>query len=674
MKSLIVLLTAAAAAATSASSDALLPFTYSPLPLGSIQPEGWLNDQLELMANGLAGNEYEFYMYVKNSSWLGGGSEYSDLDEGFPYWFNGLVPLAYGLNDPRLKSQVQDAANYVLDHQADDGWLGAEVGAGRILWARFPASLGFMQLAEAEPTMTDKIVTGLQNFAVLMNSMLKNNYTGYLGTDDDLWGRARFQDMIITLQWLYEKYPQNNSQILLENMNLLLDGGYDWATWYLDDFITGDVNDVSTIISNEYFQFEHGVNAGQALKSGAVIRRFTNNDTLLQSTRQGVSETFQYHGAPSGTILADERLEGLSPMAGSELCTTVETIYSLSYLFQALGDNDFADRSELAAFNALPAALTPDWWAHQYMTEPNQGYSEELTETPFWNVNTLGQTFGMEPNYPCCAVNHPQGYPKFLSNSWVQVGDNGLGHALLSPSTVKTTLAGNNQVSVTANTNYPFDLTLTYTISASEAFDFYVRVPGWITGATITGDSISQSKISPGQSNPLAKVSLPAGQTKLTYTLSANLITEQRVNNTISVHYGPLLYALQIGEQWTSQAARAWNTQEAYPAGYAPAQAQDHTISNQTAWNIAIDPSTLVYKTTSDPSAQLPNPVWTINGPPGEVTVRGCEIAWPISQGVPADPPADRTCTAPAATYTLIPYGAAKIHMAQLPTVSLTSS
>lgn len=100
----------------------VLPFTFAPLPLGSIQPQGWLLDQMRLMADGLAGNEYWFYLYVKDSSWLGGDQEYSNLNEGFPYWFNGLVPLAYGLNDDVLKSQVQDAANYVLQHQGADGW------------------------------------------------------------------------------------------------------------------------------------------------------------------------------------------------------------------------------------------------------------------------------------------------------------------------------------------------------------------------------------------------------------------------------------------------------------------------------------------------------------------------------------------------------------------------
>src|ERR1700712_5620091 len=99
------------------------------------------------------------------------------------------------------------------------------------------------------------------------------------------------------------------------------------------------------------------------LKAGAVVRRFTHNESLIDLSRRAVDWTFKYHGSASGTILADERLQGLSPFYGSELCTTVETMYSLSYLYQALGDTSFADQAEKAAFNALPAAVMGDWWA-----------------------------------------------------------------------------------------------------------------------------------------------------------------------------------------------------------------------------------------------------------------------------------------------------------------------
>lgn len=306
------------------------------------------------------------------------------------------------------------------------------------------------------------------------------------------------------------------------------------------------------------------------------------------------------------------------------------------------------------------------------MAEPNQGYSQELTQSPFWNVNVLGQTFGLEPNYPCCTVNHPQGYPKFLSNSFVTVGDNGLGHALLSPASVTTTLGNGKEVTVSCDTDYPFGLTLTYTISASDPFDFYLRVPAWATLFLVSINSLtSAQKLDSDKNTGMAKVSLRAGQSTVTYTLGAALKIEPRANDTISVSNGALLYALKIGEQVIDLPPRNWANKSDYSSTYAPPQSHDHTITNLTAWNIAIDPTTLVYKTKS--SAPLPNPIWTSDAPPGSVTVQGCEIAWPIESGVPANPPQDRTCTAPATEYTLIPYGAAKLHMAELPTVNLTA-
>lgn len=105
-----------------------LPFVSEPLPLGSITPLGWMRDQLQLMADGLPGQQKEFYRFVKDSPWLGGSSEYSTSNQAFPFWSTGSVPLAYGLNDQRLKSQVLGAAQYIVSHQRRDSWLGSETG------------------------------------------------------------------------------------------------------------------------------------------------------------------------------------------------------------------------------------------------------------------------------------------------------------------------------------------------------------------------------------------------------------------------------------------------------------------------------------------------------------------------------------------------------------------
>lgn len=160
------------------ADDKLVPLVFKPLPLGSIRPAGWLQDQLQLMADGLAGHEHDFYDFVAHSSWLGGNQEYSDLNEGFPYWFNGLVPLAYQLDNARLKQQVTSAAQTVFDRQQRDGWLGPEQGTERNFWARYPFFLGLTQLAEADHAFTEPVVSHLHTFMALMNSMMSNNYTG----------------------------------------------------------------------------------------------------------------------------------------------------------------------------------------------------------------------------------------------------------------------------------------------------------------------------------------------------------------------------------------------------------------------------------------------------------------------------------------------------------------
>ncbi len=88
---------------------------------------------------------FDFYRFVHDSSWIGGSSEYSALRESAPYWFNGLVPLAFGLDDPRLKGQVYSFMDYVLDHQQADGWLGPEITVeSRGLWGRCYFLLGLM--------------------------------------------------------------------------------------------------------------------------------------------------------------------------------------------------------------------------------------------------------------------------------------------------------------------------------------------------------------------------------------------------------------------------------------------------------------------------------------------------------------------------------------------------
>jgi DUF1680 family protein len=154
----------------------------------------------------------------------------------------------------------------------------------------------------------------------------------------------------------------------------------------------------------------------------------------------------------------------------------VETIYSLAYSYFAIGDPDYADRAELTAFNALPAAVSADWWSHQYMTEPIQPFSKDLPATPFYDDNTQSETFGLEFNYPCCTVNHPLGYPKFTMYSYLKKGKTGLVHAFLRPGRLNTEFQG-KPVSIDYQTDYPFNTSLLYLVECQDPFELYLRVP-----------------------------------------------------------------------------------------------------------------------------------------------------------------------------------------------------
>ena len=95
------------------------------LELGAIQPTGWLRAQLKIQANGLSGHLDEFWKDIAESGWIGGEG---DGWERGPYWLDGLIPLAFLLDDDRLIAKAQFWVDKILESQSEDGWLGVREG------------------------------------------------------------------------------------------------------------------------------------------------------------------------------------------------------------------------------------------------------------------------------------------------------------------------------------------------------------------------------------------------------------------------------------------------------------------------------------------------------------------------------------------------------------------
>ncbi|KAI1415896.1 hypothetical protein F5Y13DRAFT_206837 [Hypoxylon sp. FL1857] len=702
---------------TDEDETTLVQPVYKPLDLGSVKPLGWFKDQLELEAAGLSGNMFDFYRFVHDSRYIGGSTEYSGLDEASPYWFNGLVPLAFGLGDERIRGQVKYYLDYILDHQQEDGWIGFEATrATRGLWARCLLLLGLIQYAEADPTETERIVDAMHRYVVLAHSMLKNNYTGLLVHGNDTFDTAGFgvgrtHEMHIPMQWLLERYPRNNSQILWEIMDLMIDGGVlwgaDWRTFWTDRSYPKVLYETTPFELS--WVFIHGVNMAEGLRYPLSLYINSGDEALKAQTRKAVDLLAEYHRSLAGTILADEYISDLNPSRGAELCIATEVMFSSAYIYQYLGDNDIADWAEQTAFNAFPVSVAPDWWSHQYVQQENQPWSRNLsTDDLWWDVNSYANVFGLEPNYPCCTVNHPQAYPKFLANSFATTADGGFAHVFLVPGTAATSLGsdGGNAVFVSANTTYPFGHTITYSISAAEPFDFYVRIPTWADASksTITSSSgstnpstklrsTSSNTVSPS-SQGLQHVSVPAGITTTTLRLSTTPRVVKRANNTAAIYYGALLYALAIEHDTVVLPPVEYRSMRVLPSSTLDPEGRTKdfalTPKEGSRWNVAIDPSQIRVVRRSPSSNgtstfekhtddilevspdELENPIWELGAPPVELRVAAVEIDWPIALDTAADPGTfDVKPKGKPFAARFVPYGSSKLHMALLPVLKL---
>ncbi|KAH9940880.1 uncharacterized protein BXZ73DRAFT_98712 [Epithele typhae] len=623
-------------------TSGLAPKQFLTLPLGQVKPAGWLFDQLMVQTNGLAGHEHEFYDYVSQSDWIGGNSYYSNLEEGNWKLLNAMVPNGVLVEDETIISQVQNFLDYVIDHQDETGWLGPEVNTTkpRYLWGRYPFLFGAIQMTEAFPEQTDRIVAAMHKFVSLSNTMLHNN------EGIEAWMQTRWEDFVMALQWLYDFHPNGNEDLLIDTMKMLKYTGDPWE----DYFPTGPVENLENPFPDLTW---HGVNMAEGLKALPSTYRFTHNQSDLDVASKGWDLLFQYHGRPSGIYAADEFLAGLEAVRGTELCLVVETMGS--YLYQVIGDPKFLDRVERITYNALPATLTGDMWARQYLQQQNQIAAQNIN--PFPEDGPYSNVFGLEPNYPCCTVNHPQGWPKFISNSFVTSADgNSLAQVYLGPYSVNTTLANGNKVTVTVDTLYPFSDSLKTTITASRPFTYKVRIPSWVSAGTIAINGALRSRETV-QRPAVRKV--PAGTTHFTLDLPAEITIESRPHGSVAVHRGPLHYAFDIAR---SSKVLKQNAQQPL--------AKDFEFDSTTAWQYAIDPNSLVFHAGTPAGGALPSPVFDSGLPPFTISASACPIDWAVAGNKFAAPPPESpvSCAGAVTNITLWPFGATKLRIGEFPT------
>jgi len=626
----------------------LRPPSFRPLPIGSIRPRGWLARQLRVQADGLSGHLDEFWPDVKRSRWFGGDAEGW---ERAPYWLDGVVPLAFILDDRALKAKVNRYMDYILTHQQGDGWLGPLAmvvtdGAPEAkyydLWAQFLALKAIIQYGDA---------TGDERVASTVERSLRKIDRHIDSYPLFNWGQYRWFEALIAIYWLFER---TGGEWLLDLATKLHAQGFHWgeffARWPL----------IEPTPRGRWNYMGHVVNNAMAPKAHALWWRQTADERDHAAVYDIIDKLDRYHGMVTGIFTGDECIAGKRPTQGTELCAVVEYANSLEVLLSIFSDPAFGDRLEKIVFNALPATFAPDMWSHQYDQQVNQ-VECSIREGRIWNTNGPDSNiFGVEPNYGCCTANLSQGWPKFAAHLWMATGDGGLAAVAYAPSAARLLVDG-VPTAVTLETDYPFreHLSLSITVERPVTFPLYLRIPGWAMGARLQLAGGEPIRPRPGGFHSIHREWCDTTDISLNLPMRPSL--RFGFNGSVAIERGPLVYSLKIGEDWRRIHA---------DLPFRELPHADWEVYPTTAWNYALDVNeeTLAEDVsfTERPLGELP---FSPEGAPMSAEVRGRRVPqWAMENGLAADVPESPVVSSePLETLTLIPYGCTNLRVTEFP-------
>lgn len=588
-----------------------------------VKPEGWLRRQLEIQAEGLSGNLHKIWPDIRDSAWIGGNREGW---ERVPYWLDGFIPLAYLLENEEMIATVKKYIDAIISAQEDDGWIcpcKKEKRAKYDTWA-------IQLICKVLKVYYD--CSGDERIPQVIYRVLKNYYELLKSGEIKLfqWAKYRWFESFISINFLYEKYQEDWIKDLAK---IIKEQGFDYNT----------ATEKWKKPSHMWVLNTHIVNMAMMLKSEAVSHdllgeEYTDNAEKLREILD------EYNGTAFEGFTGDEVLSGLDPTRGTECCAVVEQMYSYEEIFAHTGDNKWAERLEVLAFNALPATISEDMWTHQYVQQVNQIACQKTMIMAPWSTNgPYAHTFGLEPNFGCCTANFNQGWPKLALSPFMHK-NNKIINSVMLPS-----ILNDNGVTIKLETNYPFENKMHYYIDAEKDFDFAIRIPSFAKNLKVNGENVETKDLA---------FAINSGKTEIEIEFNTTPYLKSRPNDLYVLQMGSLLFSVPIAYEKKMREYTKKGVERKFP--YC-----DYEFIPTSPWNYGYADADfeVVFNGISDiPFSQ--------KNPPVKIKANMQQINWGLKfpyRSVARKTPKSTKPISDIQSIELCPYGCARLRMTEMP-------